>query len=430
MNRAIRSGVRAISALGVVSLLTTGVFAQGPEPFGFDVYKQRRQILLDSLGQGTAVLFSRGEETPTGYRADGHFWYLTGLNEPGAILVLAPGEYDREVLLLPPRDMDAERWTGERPTLSEELTLGWGFDRIRRTTGLNGTLLGNMKHQPELHLISQLVNAGAPVPADLELYGKVSARIPGVSIKNSSRLIESMRMKKTPEEIERIERAIDVTHVGLTALLTALKPGITEYQLDGILEESFKSQGAQHMAFPPIVGSGKETTILHYETRDGAVQAGQLLLLDVGAEWDRYAADISRTLPVDGAFTPEQAEVYDIVLAAQQAAIDAIKPGVTVREIHEIARDVIRKAGYVDDFIHSTSHHLGLDVHDVADYGIPLAPGMVITVEPGIYLPDEAIGVRIEDDVLVTEGGHRLLSKEIPRERAAVEAWLAEARKR
>jgi Xaa-Pro aminopeptidase len=235
-------------------------------------------------------------------------------------------------------------------------------------------------------------------------------------------------MMKSDEEIARIEKAIAVTHQGITDLLAAVEPGIGEFQLDGILEQSFKRQGAQHMAFPPIVGSGEQTTILHYEKRNLVVKPGQLLLLDVGAEWDHYAADISRTVPVDGTFTPEQARIYDIVYQAQSKAIEAVKPGVTVREVHEIARDVIRQAGYVDDFIHGTSHHLGLDVHDVADYGMALEPGMVITVEPGIYLPDVDIGVRIEDDVLVTRNGYRLLSKGIPRERSAVERWVQEAR--
>ena len=183
------------------------------------------------------------------------------------------------------------------------------------------------------------------------------------------------------------------------------------------------------MAFPPIVGAGVQTTILHYEKRNLPVKSGQLMLLDVGAEWDHYAADISRTVPVDGVFTPEQAEIYDIVFEAQSKGIAAVKPGVTVREVHEIARNVIREAGYIDDFIHGTSHHLGLDVHDVADYGMPLEPGMVITVEPGIYLPHRKIGVRIEDDVLVTRNGYRLLSKDIPRERKAVEQWVQDMRK-
>lgn len=421
------SGISRYVALASIVLLCTSVFAQGPDPLGREVFKQRRQVLLDSLGEGTAILYAGGEHGDAGFRTSANFYYLTGLNEAGAILVLAPKEYDSDMLLLPPRDMDRERWTGTRPSLTEELQTSWQFDRISRTTGLGGRVRTFMKHDPILHLISSLVSPSSDVPKDLEFYRKVSARIPGVSIKNSSRFIESMRSVKTPAEIEAIQRAIDVTHIGLTDLLAALKPGITEYQLDGILEGSFKNNGAQHQAFAPIVGAGLETTILHYDARKHTVEAGQLILLDVGAEWDRYAADISRTFPVDGKFTEEQAKIYDIVLKAQNAAIDAIKPGVLLRDVHEVAKDVIRKAGFVDAFIHSTSHHLGLDVHDVADYGIPLKEGMVITVEPGIYLPDLEIGVRIEDDVLVTRKGSRVLSAAIPRTREAIEAWMAQA---
>jgi Xaa-Pro aminopeptidase len=399
-----------------------------PEPIGTETFRARRQALLDSLGEGTAVLYSQGRSGETGYRADASFWYLTGVDERGAILVLAPGEVDREVLLLPPRDPEAERWTGMRPAVTESLEIAWGFDAIERTGSLDYRIVANMKHSPVLHLISRLVSPAADIPPDLEIYGKVAARIPGVSIENSSRFLETMRMVKSPEEVAAIEKAIAVTHQGITDLIVTLEPGVTEFQLDGAFEESCKRQGAQHLAFPPIVGAGEQAVILHYERRDRVVEAGQLLLLDLGAEWDRYSSDISRTLPVDGSFTPEQARIYDIVLEAQDAAIAAVRPGVTVREVHETARDVIREAGYVDDFIHSTSHHLGLGTHDAADYGIPLAPGMVITVEPGIYLPEEAIGVRIEDDVLVTEDGHRVLSAEIPRERKAVEAWVQRVR--
>jgi Xaa-Pro aminopeptidase len=249
-----------------------------------------------------------------------------------------------------------------------------------------------------------------------------------VEIENASHLLEHMRMVKSDLEIAAIEHAIAVTHQGLTDLLAQMAPGVSEFQLDGVLEGSFKRQGAQHMAFEPIVGSGGESTILHYERRDQLLQAGELLLLDVGAEWNHYCADISRTFPVDGTFTARQAEIYDIVLAASRAAIAAVRPGVTTLEVHEVAKDVIRSAGYVDDFIHGTSHHLGLDVHDAADYGLPLAPGMVITIEPGVYLPDEELGVRLEEDVLVTEDGARVLSSAIPVERLDVEAWIARAR--
>ena len=415
--------------LALVFVMFSGSDQAPPEKIGVDTFHARRLALMDSLGGGTAVLYSSGQTADAGYRADSDFWYLTGIDEEGAVLVLAPGEPDREILLLPPRDIEAERWTGKRPALTEAHREALRFDRVFRTPRLNRLLVRNMKHDPVLHLISGLVPPSRPVPRDLELYRDVSARIPGVSIKNSSRFVESMRMVKSEAEIAAIERAIAVTHRGITDLIARVEPGVSEFQLDGVLEESFKRQGAQYQAFPPIVGAGEQTTILHYEKRNQTVRLGQLLLLDVGAEWDHYCADISRTLPVDGTFTEEQAEIYDIVLAAQNAGIAAVRPGATMREVDEAAREVIRKAGFADDFIHSTSHHLGLDVHDVADYGVPLQPGMVITVEPGIYLPDREIGVRIEDDVLVTRNGHRVLSKDIPREREAVEAWVQENRK-
>ena len=398
--------------------------AQTPERIGMDVFKARRQVLLDSLGTGAAVLYSRGKQTDAGYRPDANFWYLTGVDDPGAILVLAPGEPEDELLFLATRDTDAERWTGLRPALSDSLTRAWGFDRILRTTSLGGRIVAIVKHSPTLHLISSLVSPTADKPPDMELYGNISSRIPGTSTKNSSRFLERMRMVKSDAEIAALERAIGVTHQGISDVIAAMKPGISEFQLDGILEESFKSQGSQFMAFAPIVGCGEQATILHYERRNQPLVDGDLLLMDVGAEWDRYAADISRTVPVNGTFSPEQARIYDIVLEAADAAIAKIRPGVTVREVHEAAREVIRRHGHIEDFLHSTSHFLGLDVHDVGDYGMPLEAGMVITVEPGIYLPKEKIGVRIEDDILVTKNGSRNLSAAIPRDRADVEAWV------
>lgn len=425
--------VSLIFPILISSSVISSVYGQDAEKSDYSsidrsMFKARRAALLDSLGDGTAILYSKGTDDETGYRADGDFWYLTGLDEPGAILVLSPEAIDKEVLLLPPRDIEAERWTGERPALSESLRTAWGFNRIYRTGSLDGVVVTCMKHSPKLHMISRLVGPSRDVPADLEYYKEVSARIPGVKIENSSRFLENMRMIKSERELEAIRRAIAVTHNGLSDLIGAVRPGIMEFQLAGLLEQSFKKQGAQHMAFPPIIGSGEETTILHYEKLDRPLEAGQLLLLDIGAEWDHYCADVSRTIPIDGVFTPEQAAIYDIVLAAQKAAIEKVKPGATLREIDEAAREVIRKAGYVDDFIHSTSHFLGIDVHDRGDSWAPLAPGMVITVEPGIYLPDSGIGVRIEDDVLVTKKGREVLTGRIPKERDAIEAWMGRIR--
>lgn len=400
---------------------------QSDNSFGYEIYKARRQKLIDSLDGGIAILYSQGESSETGYRSDAHFWYLTGLDDPGAILVLIPGGVDQEILLLKNRDTEKERWIGERPNITDSITQLWQYDFIARTSRLNGIIYNRMKEDPKFYLISPMAYPSSDIPKDLAYYRKVSNRILGVKIENGTRLIEQMRMIKTDKEIKAIEQAIHITYQGITDLLAQVKPGVTEFQLDGILEQSFKNQGAQHMAFPPIVGAGYHSTILHYERRNQKLEDGQLLLLDVGAQWNHYCADISRTFPVNGKFNQRQAEIYDLVIKAQQAAFDKIKPGVTIREVHDAARNVIKEAGYGEYFIHGTAHHLGLDVHDISNRNLDLAAGMIITVEPGIYIPDENLGVRIEDDVLVTKKGMRILSSAIPRLRPDVEDWINSA---
>jgi Xaa-Pro aminopeptidase len=400
-----------------------------PAPIGMDTFKSRRLALMDSLGEGTALLYSQGRNTETGYRPGSDFWYLTGIDEPGAILMLSPGEYYKEVIFLPPRDPESERWSYWRPELTDSLRLAWKVDKIRRTSDLNWMIVERMKHSPVLQLISQLVSPDSDVPKDKELYGKVSKRIPGVKVENSSRLIESMRMIKSPDEIAAIEKAIAITYQGITEVLAEVRPGITEYQLEAVLESSFKQQGSQHMAFGAIIAAGGNSHFLHYQKRHDSLKAGQLLLMDVGARWDHYASDITRTFPIDGKFTPAQAEIYDIVLKAQNAAIAEIKPGATYYKVDEAAREVLRQAGYIDDYWHGTGHHLGISTHDPGDRARPFEPGMVITVEPGIYLPDMQFGIRIEDDVLVTKYGHRILSEDIPRAREEVEEWIRSSEK-
>jgi Xaa-Pro aminopeptidase len=431
------SAIASTAAFGIIATLLIFIIGapailtadNPPASFTSDVFKQRRQALMDSLGEGTAVLYSRGYDTQTGYRAGSLFWYLTGISDEGAILMLSPGEKYKDVLFLPPRNPEAERWHGWSPELTDSLRHAWGFDLLKRTGRLNGMIMQNMKHHPVLHLISNPVGPDSPIPPDLEFYRKITSRVPGVSIKNSSQFTEHMRMIKSPVEIAAIEKAIAITHHGLTRVLAEIRPGITEYQLEAVLETGFKELGSQHMAFGAIIGCGENSIFLHYQHRSDSLESGQLVLMDVGAEWEYYSADITRAVPVDGKFSEEQAEIYDIVLAAQQAGIDAVKPGATYYDIDEAARDVLRQAGYIDDYWHGTGHHLGLSTHDPADYGAPLEPGMVITIEPGIYLPEKGFGIRIEDDVLVTENGSRVLSSAIPKTRTEVEAWMAEAKK-
>lgn len=223
-----------------------------------------------------------------------------------------------------------------------------------------------------------------------------------------------------------MQKAIDITGAGFAKAALALKPGMNETDVQDIIESEFKAKGARQLAFPSIVATGKNTTVLHYTRNNAVVQTGDLFLMDIGAEYDHYAADVSRTVPVSGKFTPEQRKIYEIVLKAQKAAMAKVKPGAYVREdVHAEARRVIEEAGYGEYFIHGTSHYIGLDVHDVGDYSQPLKPGMVISVEPGIYIPATGIGVRIEDDVLVTKDGYKNLSAGIPREIEEIERLLS-----
>lgn len=422
--------LKKISLITLLILLINGILFEiaVSQQNDFEVFKQRRQILCDSLKQGIAVLYSSGEETETGYRADGNFYYLTGIDDPGAILLLAPGFYQEQYLFMAPRDLEKERWTGNRPAISDSLKNLWGFDVIRTSNMLNLAINSLMKNTSTLHLISSLKSISDDIPPDLTLYRKIMEHTPNTSIENSTRFIEQMRMIKSEKEIKAIEKAIEVTHNGITDLLAEVKPGITEFQLDGIIENSFKRQGAQNMAFSPVIGFGEQGAILHYEKRDKVLESGKLLLLDVGAEWNRYSADISRTIPIDGKFNERQAELYDLVLKAHDVAIAATKPGAYLHDIQEATEKVFREAGYIDYFLHGVSHHMGLDVHDVYNKYTPLSPGMVITIEPGIYIDEEGLGIRLEDDVLVTDKGSRILSKDIPIKREEVEKWVKEAR--
>jgi Xaa-Pro aminopeptidase len=204
----------------------------------------------------------------------------------------------------------------------------------------------------------------------------------------------------------------------------AIRPGVEENWIAGLVDLEFKRGGAVRPAFPPIVGSGRSSTILHYPEHSEVISAGSLVLVDIGSDYGRYAADITRTYPADGHFTPEQRKVYETVLRAHEACIAMIKPGVYIEDLQRKAEGVIREAGYRDYFIHGVSHFLGLDVHDDGLYGKPLRAGMVITVEPGVYIPEKAFGVRIEDDVLVTATGCRVLTSALPRDPDSVEAMM------
>ncbi|HLG93888.1 MAG TPA: Xaa-Pro peptidase family protein [candidate division Zixibacteria bacterium] len=392
-----------------------------------ETFKQRRAKLMELVGDGVAVLYGKTGGFEGEFKQDNNFYYLTGVEEPGAILVLSPKEKSRkDVLLLAPRNPEDERWSGERPSIGKKLEDSLGFEYVGRTGGLGWMVNSCLQHTTNLCYLSPPVSPSSPVSADLNFYKDVSARVPGTSIKNMSHLIRDMRAVKTDEELAAMQKAIDITGEGFKRAALALKPGLTERDVQDLIENEFKTRGARRLAFSSIVATGKNTTVLHYTRNDATIKEGDLFLMDIGAEYDHYAADVSRTIPVSGKFSPEQRKIYEIVLKAQKAAMAKVKPGAYVREdVHAEAKRVIEEAGYGEYFIHGTSHFIGLDVHDVGDYGSPLKAGMVISVEPGIYIPEKGIGVRIEDDVLVTKNGYKNLTAGIPREIEEIEKLLS-----
>ena len=248
----------------------------------------------------------------------------------------------------------------------------------------------------------------------------------------------ALRVIKDADEVRRLREAGTITGGALSEAMAACRPGMKEYELETIIEAGFHRRGAERLGFPTIVGSGPNSTVLHYDLNRRAMEAGDLVVLDVGAEYGYYTADVTRTLPVSGSFTPRQRALYELVLGAQLAAIDSIRPGAPFAALERVSRAYMRAhsgtlcgAQTCDRFfVHGISHWLGMDVHDVGSYATTLQPGMVLTVEPGIYISGESLGVRIEDDVLVTPDGHVVLTRDAPKDPADIERLMQSARSR
>ena len=388
------------------------------------VYAARRAALMKAMGDGVAVVYSEGEDDSAGYRQSSDFFYLTGVEEKGAVLVLAPKERTyREFLYLPSRDPEAERVTGMRDPIDTALRKKYGFEKIYRSGGLLGGLLDMASRSPTLWQVTR--PSASTEPKDLELYGKVQKRVPGVAVKTLGWTLATMRARHDEAELAIMQRSIRVTEEGFLAAWRAVRPGASEGEVRAEAERAWRTRGSRRAAYDTIVGSGPNAAILHYARSERVMQDGELVLMDMGAEYAHYATDITRTVPVNGRFSAEQRKMYDLVLRAQQAAFALVKPGVTYEDLDQAARKVIDDAGYGDYFIHGLGHFVGLDVHDAGAYLKPLEAGMVVTLEPGIYIPAKAMGIRIEDEVLVTPGGARYLSTGLPRTADEIESWFA-----
>lgn len=396
-------------------------------------YQERRKKINAALKDSIGLVFAgdgapplRGEWFP-----DMNFRYLTGIsNEPGAVVLFDPTNPNpkrRTILFLKPVNPEMDVWDGYRDHISQELRDRYGFETVMRTLAMPRFLTEAARRTKKLACLHPTAAYTQPLTHDLDIFQKVAARMPGCAIIDKSDTIISQRLVKSSAEIKQISTAIKATHNGLNRLLAKLKPGVGERELHNALVGGFAEAGSIRNAFDPIVGSGHNATVLHYKENAGVCNDGELLVVDSGAEINGYASDITRTFPVSGKFTKEQAKLYNIVLKSQQAAIKAVKPGATMAQVDEASRKVIRDAGYGDQYMHGVGHHLGLETHDPSPE-VKLKPGMVVTIEPGIYLQDKSIGIRIEDDILVTESGNRNLSSMIPKTVAEVEAAITQAK--
>ena len=412
-------------------------------------YRGRRQRLIQQVTEGAIVIGGAWEQDfgEVGrFRQNNYFQYLTGVETPSAYLILYPKglEGAREMLFIPPRNLGAERWTGPQLGPGTEAETAFGIERVLPTTEFRKTLERITATEKIIYAVMPR-SQDTTQPRELMLVDDLrklttpSSTGPAapVELRNVMPLINRMRQTKSDSEIAMIQKAIDATRAAQLSLARQLKPGVYEYELEGDILANFIKNGAERTSFPSIVGSGIYSTILHYNNNRKKIDPGDMVVVDIGAEYSYYAADITRTYPASGKFTSRQREVYDLVLSAQERCEEVAKGGkVSLGALTAATREVFKASPLraKDDkgvehsmdyfFIHSTSHWLGMDVHDVGLGGQQLSPGDVFTIEPGIYITSEKLGVRIEDDYAMTPAGLKKLSAAIPSKASDIEAML------
>ena len=428
-------------------------------------FAARRKQLLEAIGDGVAVFPSaplalRNHDVEHPYRQDSDLYYLTGFAEPDSLLVLTNQHEEHEMILfVRPKKREREIWDGPRAGV-EGAVEAFGADVAFPIDELAKKLpdyLGNVEH---LHYrLAQNDEADAKLFDCLNLLRRGARRgvmAPQAVIDPSVHLHE-MRLRKTDGELATMRRAASITQEAHLRAMELTRPGMHEYEIDAELLHVFRKHGSERPAYESIVGSGPNATILHYRAGDRVLNDGELVLVDAGCEYDYYASDVTRTFPINGRFSDEQRAVYEVVLHAQKTSVEAVKPGATLKDIHDGAvrsiteglvdvglldgdvDSLIEEKKYEPFYMHRTSHWLGMDVHDVGRYYVdgehrPLEPGFVLTIEPGVYIATDAedvderwrgIGVRIEDDVVVTKAGRDVLTDGIPKEIDEVEAACA-----
>ena len=438
-------------------------------------YHARRQRLMDQIKDGVVVVLGNVEEdagVEERYRQNNWMAYLTGVRTPDAALLLVPPRLPseggaREFIFIPPRDLESERWTGVQLAPGPEAARAFGVERVLPTRVQGGgdassSHAAQGQSSSADNLMLRLKEAaslpafkGADGQSTMKLYTlaphrpangfireylfveSVKRELPGVQIASVAPLVAEMRKLKSPAEVALLQKAIDITGEAEVEIAHALRPGMYEYEVQALLESVFTRNGAERPGFPSIVGSGIYSTILHYSENHKRIDAGDLVVCDIGAEYSLYTADITRTFPASGKFTARQREIYQLVLDTQAAAAAFWKPGMRNNDLHNFAVQFMKKSPlrardtdgqeYTMDhfFIHGLGHYLGMDVHDVGNYMKPMQPGEVFTIEPGIYIQPEKLGVRNEDEYLDTpENTLRKHSANIPSTPAEIERLM------
>jgi len=443
------------TALAVLSLaiLTQSAHAQqrrDREPNG--VYAERRAKLAAQV-DGPIILwgFTGREEISEAYvfAQEESFYYLTGYNEEEAGLIILPAksangaaaaDSPSEILFLPAKDPAKEKWNGVRMSPTDPgIEARTGFPSVKPFGEMRSEVENLAKHYPVFYTNLPYEKEMGGYPHEKAVVEWLQLVAPQAKLKDIRHNIDALRQIKSRGEIAFLQTAIDLSDDANFEAMTMMGPGVYEYQIAAKMVEVHAMGGSEAEGYSPIVGAGPNSTALHYDKLSRKIEDGDIVVLDVGAQFSGYSADITRTIPANGKFSPRQREIYDIVLGAQNAAMSALKPGMNMcnkgnKSVFKLAYNYINTHGKDREgkplghyFIHGLGHNIGLNVHDPGSSCAPLQAGMVVTVEPGIYIPEENLGVRIEDDVLITDSGYKLLSERLPRTADEIEKIMADA---
>lgn len=423
-------------------------------PLPQSLYTKNRKKLADKLPAKSVVVFHANDIMPTNadgtmrFRQNNDLFYLTGIDQEETILVICPDFPDpnmREILFLRETNEHIAIWEGHKYTKEEALAVS-GIQNIQWVANFDqvfNTLIALSQHV--------LLNSNEHLRADIQVESrdarfikKCKERYPLHHYHRVAPLMHQLRAVKEQEEIEQMQIACDITEKGFRRILSFVKPGVTEYEIEAEFIHEFIRNRSKGFAYEPIIASGPNACVLHYIENKEVCKDGDLILFDVGAEYGNYNADMSRTIPVNGKFTKRQRQVYDAVLRVQRGAMDILRPGVNIQDYHrevglmmqsellglglldqtDIKNQDPKWPAYKKYFMHGTSHHLGLDVHDVGTMHDPITPGMVFTVEPGIYIQEEGMGIRLENNIVILEDGYFDLMRNIPIEAEEIEALM------